>query len=305
MNCTRLTALVCLLFLLLPPGGLSAPRPGVVDASGNVLRLEDAAQRIVSLAPHLTELLFSAGVGDRIVGAVTYSDYPPEAQRIPRVGDAFRLDLERILALEPDLVVAWRSNIKDADLERFAALAIPVYVADSTGLDGIAAELLDLGRLAGTEQSARRAAIRYRERLRALTARYGGREKVTVFYQVWERPLMTVSGRHVIGEVIRRCGGRNPFAGLMPLAPTIDREAVLAADPQVMIAAETGGGDVFSLWRGQSALQAVHAGRLYTLPGDWISRPSLRILQGMERICGILEEVRKAAGDGSTTPEAN
>ncbi len=298
--------LLGLLFLLLPLGGQSAPRPGVVDARGNVLQLEGPARRIVSLAPHLTELLFSAGAGERVVGAVAYSDYPPAARRIPRVGDAFRLDLERILALEPDLLVAWRSGIKDADLERFNALGIPLYVADSTGLDGIAAELLDLGRLAGTEQRARQAAIRYRERLRSLTARYGGREKVAVFYQVWDRPLMTVSGRHVIGEVIRRCGGRNPFAGLTPLTPSVAMESVLAADPQVMIAAESGGADVFSLWRGQNALQAVRAGRLYTLPGDWISRPSLRILQGMERICAILEEVRQAQGDGATaTTPAN
>ncbi|MFQ5487157.1 MAG: cobalamin-binding protein [Gammaproteobacteria bacterium] len=293
--------LLGLLFLLLPLSGLSAPWPGVEDARGNVLQLKTPARRIVSLSPHLTELLFSAGAGGRIVGAVAYSDYPPAARRIPRVGDAFRLDLERILALEPDLVVAWRSGIKTADLERFSALGIPLYVVDSTSLDGIAAELLDLGQLAGTAPSARQAASRYREKFAALTGRYGGREKVTVFYQLWDHPLMTVSGRHVIGEVIRRCGGRNPFAGLTPLAPTVAMEAVLAADPQVMIAAEaTGTADVFSLWRGQRALRAVRANRLYTLPGDWISRPSLRILQGMERICAILEEVRQGLGDGKT-----
>ncbi len=177
-------------------------------------------------------------------------------------------------------------------------------MADSTSLDGIATELLELGRLAGTAQIARQAASHYRERLAALSARYGGREKVTVFYQIWDHPLMTVSGRHIIGEVIRRCGGRNPFAGLTALTPTVAMEAVLAADPQLMIAAEAGGAaDVFSLWRGQPALQAVRADRLYTLPGDWISRPSLRILQGMARICAILDEVRQAQGDTATVPE--
>ncbi|HHH35257.1 MAG TPA: cobalamin-binding protein [Gammaproteobacteria bacterium] len=261
------------------------------------------AQRIVSLAPHLTELLFSAGAGERIVGTVAYSDYPPEARRIPRVGDAFHLDLERILALRPDLVVAWRSGIRDEDLQRLRTLGFPVYVADSTRLAGIASELEDLGRLAGTGKQARAAARDYLDRLRALTARYQGRAPVTVFYQVWDRPLMTVSDRHVIGQVIRRCGGRNPFGDLAELTPTVDPEALVAADPQVMIAA-AGGGDPFARWRDMPVLRAVRAGHLFTVPGDWISRPSLRLLQGMARVCAILDEVRDARDEGEAGGDA-
>lgn len=272
----------------------------VTAGAGLAPQLERPARRIVSLAPHLTELLFSAGAGDALVGVVAYSDYPPAARRIPRVGDAFRLDLERLLELEPDLVVAWRSGLKEADRERFAALGIPLYIADSTRLEGIADELLALGRLAGTEAVARQAARRYREKLRALTARYSGDKKVVTFYQIWDRPLMTVSDRHVIGEVISRCGGQNPFGGLSPLTPTVAVEAVLAADPEVMIAA-AGKGDAFAIWRNYEGLRAVRAGRLYTVPGDWISRPSLRILLGMERVCAFLDKARRgraAAPDG-------
>ncbi len=283
----------CLLGLL---AGLVQAAPfQVQDARGQAVMLERPAQRIVSLAPHLTELLFSAGAGARIVGAVAFSDYPAAARRIPRVGDAFRLDLERILALAPDLVVAWKSGIKAADLERLAAAGIPVYVAASADLASIAGELEDLGRLAGQAEEAARAASRYRERLAELTATFGGRSPVTVFYQVWDRPLMTVSDRHVIGEVLRRCGGRNPFGTLQAPTPTIDAEALLAADPQVMLTAAAGDGvDPWRRWRDQTALQAVRAGRLHVIPGDWISRPALRILKGMERICRLLDAARGA-----------
>ncbi len=282
---------------------LAAPyawgRVSVVDARGQAVRLEAPAARIVSLAPHVTEMLFEIGAGAAVVGVSAFSDHPPEARRLPQVGDAFRVDLERLLILRPQLVVAWRSGFKPADLERLEEAGIAVYVAASDTLARIAAELEDLGRLTGHESRAREAAGRFRTRLRDLTRRYGDKTPVPVFYQLWDRPLMTVNGRHVIGELLRRCGGDNPFSRLEQATPTIDVEVLLRADPWVFITAKPPAGDPFARWRELPHLRAVRLGRLYTVPADWVSRPGPRILQGMSRICEILEEVRQGMRGGS------
>lgn len=266
----------------------------VKDDYGNEVRLAAPAARIVSLAPHLTELLYAAGAGSHLVGALEYSDYPPEAKTLPRVGSEAGIDLEAVMALQPDLVVAWPNAGSLHAVNRLAELGVPVFRSEPRELDDIARTLERLGTLAGTEHEAQRAAAQFRARVRKLADRYSRRKPVRVFYEVWDRPLITVNGEHVISKVIRLCGGDNVFAGLPLIAPEIDREAVLRADPQVIVASGTDGERPAWLdaWRAFPGLTAAARGDLYAIPPDLIQRHTPRILDGAERLCRILDAVR-------------
>lgn len=287
-GCVILTAAT--LLALVP----SARALDVVDDTGATLRLARPAARIVSLAPHVTELLFAAGAGERVVGAVAFSDHPAEAQALPRVGDTHALDLERIVALDPDLVVAWRSGSPGAQLDVLRALGIPVYWSEPRTLDAIGDAIERIGALAGTDAAARQAARAYRERLAALRERGRGRAPVDVFHQIWDQPLMTVNGRHLISQVIVLCGGRNVFSALPPLAPQISAEAVLEADPEVIGTAGSGSPRDAGLgaWLAWPQLTAVARGNLYVVGHEEISRSTPRILDGAERICAALDAAR-------------
>jgi len=279
----------CLFNLVL----LAAP---VSDSRGVQLLSAHVPQRIISLAPHLTEMLYTIGAGGQIVGTLAYSDFPAAAKAIPRVGDAFRIDMERLLALRPDLVLAWQSGNSAADIAQLERLGIPVYVAAAPQLAGIADLLVDLGRLTGHQAAADRAAAVYRTGLLRLRQRYQGARPLTVFFEIWNRPLMTVNGQHIISDAIHSCGGRNPFAALQPLAPTVSLEAVLLANPQLIVATSSGGnqGVLLSFWQRWDSLDAVRHQQIYTIPAELITRPSTRILQGVEMLCSLFERGRAA-----------
>ena len=266
----------------------------VRDDTDRPVRLDAPARRIVSLAPHVTEQLFAAGAGDRVVGVVQYSDHPPAAQALPRVGGYSNLDLEAVLALKPDLIIGWHSGNRAHQLERLDGLGIPLYLSEPRKLDDIAHGLERLGELAGTPGPAREAARRFRERHATLAARYRQAAPVSMFYQLWNQPLMTVNDQHLIADVIRLCGGRNVFASLSQLTPTVNEEAVLAADPMVIVASGMGEGkpEWLDRWRRWPALQAVRLDGLHFIPPDLIQRHTPRILDGAERLCGFLEQAR-------------
>ncbi len=288
--------LFCLLSVALPWSPPAAAGPlEVTDDSGETVRLARPAQRIVSLAPHATELLFSAGAGDRVVGVVDYSDYPPAARRLPRVGGYNALDLEAILALRPDLVVGWASGNPPGLAEQLRGLGLTVFLSEPRRLEDIASNLQRLGRLAGTEVVASRVAADFRRRLQDLRARYAERPPVRVFYQIWHRPLLTINGEHLISKVIRLCGGRNVFADLPVLVPTLDIEAVLAADPEVIVRGVRADADEdwTAFWRRWPQLRAVREGQLIGLPADLLQRPTLRLLEGAQQLCEALETVRR------------
>jgi iron complex transport system substrate-binding protein len=267
----------------------------VRDDYGNEVALEKPASRIVSLAPHLTELVYAAGAGARLVGAVEYSDFPAAARSLPRVGSDARIDLEAVLALRPDLVVAWPNAGSLRTVERLAELGLPVFRSEPRELDDIARTLERLGRLAGGPAQADAAAAAFRTRAAGLQQRHGARRKVRVFYQIWDRPLLTVNGAHMISKVLAACGGENVFAALPLLVPEVDGEAVLRANPEVIVA--SGSNDTqpqwLEAWRRFPGLSAAARGQLYTVPADLIQRQTPRILEGAERICTILEAVRE------------
>jgi iron complex transport system substrate-binding protein len=266
----------------------------VKDDSGRTIQLAETAGRIVSLAPHVTEQLFAIGVGERIVGAVDYSDYPEQARALPRVGGYSRLDLERILALEPDLVVGWQSGNDTRQLERLRQLGLKVYLSEPRHLEDIASNMERLGKLSGVAQQAGAAAVQFRQGLVALRAQHQDVTRLRVFYQIWNRPLMTVNGEHLINDVITLCGGDNVFAAIDTLTPSVSEEAVLAADPQVIIASGMGKArpEWLDDWLRWPQLTAVKNKQLYVIPPDIIQRATPRLLQGAERMCRLLDAAR-------------
>ena len=269
----------------------------VTDVSGVTIRLAAPARRIVSLAPHITELLFAAGAGDRVVGTVDYSDYPPAARALPKVG-GHALDLEAIVAFKPDLVMGWQSGNPAAAVSRLRSMGLNVHLSQPNRIEDIAGELERIGQLAGTEATANAAATAFRQRYARLAARYSQRPPVAVFYQIWKQPLMTVNGKQIISDAIRLCGGRNVFAQLPILAPTVTVEAVIAANPEVIVASGMGESrpEWLDDWRRWSTLAAVAAGNLYFVTPDLIQRHTPRILDGAEKLCVDLETARGKRG---------
>lgn len=266
----------------------------LTDDSGRSLTLHGPAQRIISLTPHMTELLFAAGAGGHVVGTVEFSNYPPEAQRIARIGDSAQLDLERIVALKPDLIVVWQYGNAQRQLDKLLHLGIPVYYNEPRRLADIARAIEQLGRLAGTEAVALPASRAFEARATELRRRYAGRAQVSVYYQIWDKPLMTVNGEHLISDVIRLCGGRNVFAGLKKLTPEISTEAVLAADPDAIggMSAEAGQAGDLDAWKAWPRLKAVARGNLFVIHADLISRNTPRILDGAQQLCERLDAAR-------------
>lgn len=271
----------------------------VRDASGMTVALPAPARRIVSLAPHVTELVYAAGAGDRLVGNVDFGNYPPPARALPRVGGYDRFDLEAIAAQKPDLVLGWASGNPPASIARLRALGIAVHLSQSDRIEDIAGELERIGRLAGTEVAADAAAAAFRRRLAGLAERYGGRPVVDVFYQVWKQPLMTVNGKQIISDAIRLCGGRNVFAGLPVLAPAVSVEGVLAANPEAIVASgmDAARPEWLDDWKRWGTLRAVAKGNLYHVPPDLIQRHTPRLLDGAQLLCEHLEAVRAKRGN--------
>jgi len=247
-----LAAVLCL------GSGLARAQVCVTDDVGRQVCLAQPAQRIIALSPGATELLFAAGAGEQVVGAVSFSDYPPAAKKLPRVGSYKRLDLEAVLALKPDLIVAWQSGNPMEQVERLQAMGVPVYHSEPRRFEDISTTLERLATLAGTEAVGQGAADALRSGMDSLRQRYAEAAPVTVFYQVWEEPLMTVNNDHLISEAIQICGGVNVFGELTSLAPKISREAVLAKDPEVIIAGGMGEDDPAWLdpWKQFSSLRA-------------------------------------------------
>lgn len=285
----------CLVVLLCCTGAWPTRAAAVSarDATGATVTLAHPARRIITLAPSATELVYAIGGGALMAGTVDYSDYPPEALRLPRVGGLSGQNLEAILRLRPDLVVAWQDGASPLMLDRLRRQGVAVFVSHPLALDDVAREMLALGRLAGREPEAARAAADYRARLAAVARRYRQRPAVTVFYQVSASPLFTVSDRSFVGPLLRLCGGRNVFGPLAVPAPQVSREAVVAARPQVMLSATVRD---LSLWDGWPGIPAVAHGTRYAIDTNLASRPGPRLPLAAQAICATLDSARQALG---------
>ena len=271
----------------------------LADDRGRVLRLAHPAGRIVTLAPHLTELVYAAGAGAKLVGAARYSDYPEAARRLPAVGDAAQVDVEQVLALAPDVVLGWRSGNPPAQIERLERLGVAVFVTEPARLTDVARILRAIGTLAGSAEAAGKAAAAFEGELGRLARGRDRLRPVPVFYEVWHQPLLTVSDAHSIGDVIRLCGGRNVFGASAALTPEVSLESVIAAAPEVIL----GGGsaarakDFAAAWQRFDVIPAVRNRRVHFIDADLIQRPTPRLLRGAELICGYIDAARTGAGN--------
>ncbi|WP_458525097.1 cobalamin-binding protein [Onishia taeanensis] len=283
--------------------GLGFSLAGPTQAAGGVCETDDAgrevcldapAQRIVALSPGVTELLYAAGAGERVVGVVSFSDYPPAAQAHPQVGSYDRLDLEALLSLGPDLVVAWAGGNPQEQVDRLSRLGLPVYFSDVDDFAGIAESLERFGALAGSPDTAAAAATSLREEVAALRARYAHAAPVPVFYQIWEQPLMTINGEHWISRSLALCGGVNLFADASALVPRIGIEAVLARDPEAIITGGMGepNSTWLEAWRDYPRVTAVRRDNLFFIDPDLVQRAAPRLVEGTRRLCEHLEVAR-------------
>ncbi len=260
----------------------------LVDDVGDALVLDRPAQRIVSLVPHATELLFDIDAGDLILATVAYADYPPAAQELPRVGDYNALNTEAIVALEPDLLIAFTSGGNRDQISRLRALGYPVFTSDPQTFADIDRTLRQFGQLTGREGSANRVADRFSADIERLTLKYGEKAALQVFYQVWHDPLITLNGATFISQIIEMCGGVNVFADLPMLSPQVSLEAVIDKNPEVIV---TSGDDTG--WHQWPQLQAVANEALLETDPDTMHRPVPALVSGATELCEAMDRVRE------------
>ena len=274
------------LCLLLAVPAQAAPLR-VVDDIGQTLEFTRPPQRIVSLSPHLTELLFAVGADAQLVGVDSASDYPAAANMLPRIGDYSRINFERILALKPDLVLVWVGGNRAADIHGLKRVGLPVLHTQARRLDDVARLLRLVGQASGHAAAGEAAARDFSTRLATLQQRPVHAEAVPVFYQVWDRPLMTVGGTHWISDALALCGTRNVFADLRALSPVVSREAVLRRAPALIV----GGSDAPDLrrqWQSFASLPAVKNNAFVRVDADRLHRPTPRLIEGVTELCAAL-----------------
>ena len=292
--------LASVLLGLSPPG--ATDEISLDQADGSALLLEAPAERIVTLSPHLTELVFAAGAGKRLLATVEYSDYPAAAAEIPRVGDAFRLDIERIASLQPDLVIAWSSGNPQQAIAQISSLGIPVWSVEIRSPAEIADALESVGRATGSEGAAGAEANRVRDQLQRISSQYADAPTLEYFYQVGARPLFTLNGSHLVSKGMRLCGGSNIFDQEPGLAFQVSFESVIVADPDALFAPyHEGAADPLADWREWNAMRAVRNNALFLLPADNISRATPRFLDSLEIACKLLHSLREPGRDEQPT----
>lgn len=293
--------LLVLLFVLSLITALPARAAIVVtDDLGRKVALDKPARRIVALAPHIIENLYTAGAGEWVVGAVEYCDYPEAAKTIPRVGAISAYSLEAIIALKPDLVVIWHSGLGGKMLPQLQALGLTVYANDPKTLDDVPRALRDFAVLAGVPEQGERAAAAYRARLQKLRQDYSEENPLSVLYQVWHQPLQTLNDEHIISDIIRLCGGRNVFGDAVTIAPVVSIESVITRNPEVILASGIGEErpEWLDYWHKYPGLSAAQNQNLYAIPPDLIQRHTVRILDGAERVCAALAAARAKRKQG-------
>ena len=283
-----------LLSVALPASALTmVDGVAVTDDLGVELRLDRPAQRVISLSPHLSELMYSIGAADRLVGVARDSGFSAEAAALPGVGDASGLDFERILHLRPDLVLAWGSGNRSVDIARLRALGLRVLVLEPRRLEDIARHLRLLGELTGLGGQAQAVALEFERRVDRLSARYAGRPPVRVFFEIWHRPLFTVNGDHIISKVLGLCAAQNIFADLPRLAGEVSLEQALLLDPDAIVVGSEAEDAGVNSWTKFSYLKAVRSGTVFAVSADLITRQTARIVDAAERMCAALDQARR------------
>ena len=266
----------------------------VIDDSGKEVYIKTEATRIVALAPHIVEQLYAIGAGDRIVGTVNHSDYPEAAKHLPVIGGYNRFDLESILALKPDLIIGWVSGNSSEQIEQLKNMGITLFLDEPRKIGDIAKTMDRLGILTGQHSTTLKATEEFKTGFLKLHKQYRYKRRLRIFYQLWHQPLMTINGKQIINDILDQCGGENIFKNLSALTPVISREAVIAANPEVIITTGMHDERIESQaeWKTWSSLQAVKNKNLYSINPDLIHRASPRLLSGARHICAFIEQAR-------------
>ena len=287
-----LPRLLAILILFFAHNNLAAIE--VIDDNGDKLTIANAVQRIISLSPNTTEILFHIGAGEKIVGADEYSNYPQAANKIVRVNNHAAANYELILSLEPDLVIAWQSGNGVKIISRIRELNIPVFVVETASLEDIPDLYRRLGQLSGYADQANTQAEKFSQRLNQLRKSFSSRQTIRVFYQIWNEPLMTLNGDHMVTDMIELCGGINVFFDAAALVPYVNIESVVAANPQIIISGGNNKSDLLDsgFWRKWTGISAVKNQHLYAIPSDLLQRHSDRILDGTGLMCEYIDLVR-------------
>ena len=259
--------------------------------------------RIVALAPHIVEMLFDIGAGEQIVGTVEYADYPKQANLIPRVGGHHSLQVEKILALQPDLVIAWQSGNNSDDLAQLKRLGINVVYSNPGKVDDVAASLRHFGKLLHKEQQAEQVAQAFEQRLASIREKYQHKSKVKVFYQLWSAPMMTINKNTLIHQLIGLCQGHNVFANNPTDYPQISVENVMLLQPEVIILPDEKSDKPQPVvnWQKWLEIPAVKANAFIHVNADLLHRFSTRMLTGVEDMCQQIEQTRSALTDHSSS----
>ena len=266
----------------------------IMDDMGDVVALKKPAQRIVSLSPHLTELVFAVGGGSKLVGVMSFSDYPDAAKKIPRIGSHNTVNYEAIIKMQPDLVLAWASGNGLEKINKLKYLGFSVYVSEPNKLEDVASSLRKIGLLLGEKTAGNREADSFLGRLIKLKKSYTKQSPISVFYQLSDEPMMTLSGRHIISDVISLCGGRNVFHEALPLVLKVSAESLIRSNPQVVIAGAEKNNQSrwLSRWKQRPPSMVVKNKHIYFIPPDLLARHTPRIIDGAEMMCSFLSQVR-------------
>lgn len=275
-----------------------------VDDAGRKVVLARPAQRVITLAPNLTEFVYAVGGGAAMVGTMDTSNFPDAAREVVRVGDYQRLDVERIVALQPDLILVWKSGNQGRELAQLEAAGLRLFYFEPRRLDDLPRALERIGALLGRRAQGKARAAQLQRDFTALRQRHANAAPVTVFFQVWSQPVMTLNGDHIVSDLMALCGGRNVFARLAPLAPHVSVEAVVAANPEAMLTTREFSADgpvarreparpAFEPWRRFASMTAVRRGWMYSIPGDLLTRSGPRAIVGARAVCEALDEVRR------------
>lgn len=270
----------------------------VTDMSDRSVCLNTRSPRIISLSPGSTELLFAAGAGDRVIAVDQHSDYPASVKQLPNVGGYPNVNVEAIVAMKPDLVVIWKGGDDPKVIQQLESLGVNTFHVNAVNFAGIEQALLGLGEIAGTREPAKKTAADFHQRLSGLQQQYSNQQPLTVFFEIWRTPLMTVGNGLAINDVITLCGGRNIYAEVAERTPKVGIESLIARNPQVIIGSDPEGDtpqtrkDLMDYWSQWKNLQAVKNHQLFSVPSNLIARPTPRILEGAEMICKQLQAAR-------------
>ena len=286
--------LLSVLFVLFMFSGISSAEPfQLIDDENNLVSFSQPAKRIISLSPHATELLFAAGATQQIIATVSYSDYPPQAKEIPRIGSYKKIDLESVVKINPDLIIAWNSGGSEQQINNLKKLGYKIYYSEPRTYKDVAANILKMGKILGTSDIAKTNAGDYIDELGKLKKKYNNLKKVNVFYQVWNEPLMSINNDHLISRVIQFCGGHNVFGDVTIRAPKVGIESVIEKNPDaIIIGMSENRKDWVEPWFKWQSINAARNKHIYSVNADLIVRQGPRILQGTNLVCEALNKAR-------------